>query len=115
MTRLFIELYLDEDIDSLVATLIRNLGFAATTAREEGRLRRTDREQLAFATENGKAILTHNRNHYIALANEYYASGRNHYGIIIARRRAPQELVRLLIAVLDRVIADEFQNQVRYI
>lgn len=78
-------------------------------------MRRTDSEQLAYAVEDKKAILTHNRNHYLALANEYYASGRDHYGIIIARRRAPQEIVRLLVTILDRVTADEFRNQVRYI
>ena len=115
MSRLFIELYLDEDVDSLVATLIRNHGFVATTARDEGQLRRTDREQLAYAIEHRRAIITHNRNHYLALANEYYASGLDHYGIIIARRRSPQEIARLLMTILDRVTADEFQNQVRYI
>jgi len=44
MNRLFIELYLDEDVNALLATLIRTRGFIATTAREEGQLRRTDRE-----------------------------------------------------------------------
>ena len=115
MSQLFIELYLDEDVDSFIAVLIRNRGFVATTAREESRLSLDDSEQLAYATERKWAIMTHHRNDFLALANEYYASGRSHYGIIIARRRPPQEIVRLLITILDRVTADEFQNQVRYI
>ena len=115
MNQLFIELYLDEDVNTLIATLLRSRGFGATTARAEGQLRRNDREQLAYAIENKRAILTHNRNHFVALANEYYASERSHYGIIIARRRTPREIVDLLVTILDQVTSDEFQNQVLYI
>lgn len=115
MNRLFIELYLDEDVNTLIATLIRTRGFIATTAREEGQLRRTDREQLAFATERGKTILTHNRDHFLALANEYYEAGREHSGIIIARRRPPHAILNALIIILENVAADEIQNQIRYI
>lgn len=35
MSQLFIALYLDEDVDVLVARLIRARGFSATTARGE--------------------------------------------------------------------------------
>lgn len=115
MSRFFIELYLDEDVDGLVAKLLRADGYVATTARDEGQLRRKDREQLNYAIEHERAIVTHNRNHFLMLADECYASGRSHYGIIIARRRAPQEIASLLITILDQVTADEFQNQIRYI
>jgi predicted nuclease of predicted toxin-antitoxin system len=115
MTDLFIELYLDEDVSALLATLIRSRGFSATTAREEGRLGYNDDEQLAYATEHNKAILTHNRNDFVALANEYYAQERTHCGIIIARRHSTYKLLSLVTAILDQVTADEFQNQVRYI
>ena len=37
MSRLFIELYLDEDVDVLVAGLIRACGFHAITTQEAGR------------------------------------------------------------------------------
>ena len=38
MNRLFIELYLDEDVDVLVADLLRARGFVATTTRDAGNL-----------------------------------------------------------------------------
>jgi hypothetical protein len=34
MSRLFIELYLDEDVDVLIADLVRARGFRVTTTRE---------------------------------------------------------------------------------
>lgn len=39
MSRLFIELYLDEDVDVLVAALLRAQGFIAVTAQAAGRIR----------------------------------------------------------------------------
>ena len=39
MNRFFIELYLDEDVDVLVADLLRARGFVATTTRDAGKLK----------------------------------------------------------------------------
>jgi hypothetical protein len=38
MNRLFVDLYLDEDVDVLVAELLRSYGFDATTARGANQL-----------------------------------------------------------------------------
>ncbi|MBV9384927.1 MAG: DUF5615 family PIN-like protein [Chroococcidiopsidaceae cyanobacterium CP_BM_ER_R8_30] len=61
MSSLFIELYLDEDVDVLVAALLRARGFVATTAQELGQLQKSDKEQLAYAVSQHKTFLTHNR------------------------------------------------------
>jgi len=49
MTDIFIPVYLDEDVDVLVANLLESRGFQATTAQQAGQLGRTDAEQLAFS------------------------------------------------------------------
>jgi predicted nuclease of predicted toxin-antitoxin system len=112
---LFIELYLDEDVSVLVADLLRGRGFVATTTRDEGQLGKSDAEQLAFAISLGRTLLTHNRTDFEALAQEYTAAGRTHYGIILAQRQPSYELLRRLIRLLNQVTADEMENQVRYI
>ena len=56
MSKLFIELYLDEDVDALVADLVRARGFTATTTRDAGNLNKDDDEQLAYAAENGDSL-----------------------------------------------------------
>ena len=61
MSRLFIELYFDEDVSAVVADLIRARGFSVTTTREAGRLGSSDAEQLAYAARQQKTFLTHNR------------------------------------------------------
>ena len=115
MGSLFIELYLDEDVSVLVADLVRARGFEAVTAREAGQLNKTDAEQLTYAVSRRKTLLTHNRADFEALAREYFADGRSHYGLILAVRRPPHEIVRRLLAVMNQAAADEMINQVRYI
>jgi predicted nuclease of predicted toxin-antitoxin system len=115
MSSLFIELYLDEDVDVLVASLLLAHGFSALTAIQAGQLHRTDREQLEYAISQRKVLLTHNRADFEILALSYFARGEPHYGIIFAVRRSTYEIVNRLLIVLNQVTADEMQNQVRYI
>jgi hypothetical protein len=56
VSRLFIELYLDEDVDVLVANLLYARGFAALTTREAGRLGSDDVTQLAYAVSLQKPL-----------------------------------------------------------
>ena len=115
MTHLFIELYLDEDVSSLVADLIRARGFGVVATREAGNLGNSDADQLEVATNRHKTLLTHNRADFEALARTYFAAGKTHSGIIIAVRHSPHEIMRRLLLILNRVTADEMQNQIRYI
>jgi predicted nuclease of predicted toxin-antitoxin system len=115
VSRLFIELYLDEDVDVLVAELLRAHGFVALTAREAGQLGKDDVDQLAYAVSQSRALLMHNRTDFENLAQDYFAAGKPHYGIILAGRRSPYEVVRRLLLIVDSVTADEIQNQVRYV
>lgn len=111
---MFIELYLDEDVDVLVADLIRARGFTAITTRDAGNLHKDDDEQLSYA-DNQFVFVTHNRVDFEARALEYFASGKTHCGIIIAIRRPPQDIVRRLLVISNNVTADEMVNQIRYI
>ncbi|MEQ9618789.1 MAG: DUF5615 family PIN-like protein [Deltaproteobacteria bacterium] len=115
MNKLFSELYLDEDVDVLVARLIEAHGFSVITTRDAGQLGNTDIEQLNFAVNNGKTLLTHNRVDFELLAKNFADISREHSGIIIASRNSPYEIVRRLLLILNQVTADEMKNQVRHI
>ncbi len=114
MSRLFIELYLDECVSVLVAELLRVRGFKVQTTQEAGRRNAPDDEQLAYAVNQQETLLTHNRDDFAALARQYFAAGQKHYGII-AVRRTPYQVVQRLLTILNRVTADEIEDQVRYI
>jgi hypothetical protein len=63
----FIDLYTDEDVDVLVADLLRGRGFDVFTTREAQQLGRNDAAQLAYATAGQRAFVTHNRVDFEAL------------------------------------------------
>jgi len=115
MSRLFTELYIDEDVSALLTKLLRSRGFVVTSTQEAGLLGCSDEEQLAHAASQRKALLTHNRVHFEALVQQYYATGRKHSGVIIAVRRSPYEIFQRLLRLLDQLTADEMENQVYYI
>ena len=115
MQQLFIELSLEEDVDVLLAQLVRARGFLAVTTHEAGRLGATDEQQLVYAASQHRALLTHNRADFESLHQAFVASSQEHSGIIIAARRSPYEIVRRLLLILNQVTADEMQNQLRYI
>jgi predicted nuclease of predicted toxin-antitoxin system len=115
LNRVFIDLYLDEDVSVALAAVLRGRGFHVTTTQEAGLVGTTDAERLAFATAHGRAILTHNRMHFEALARAYFADGKSHAGIIIAVRRNTPELARRVLALLNLLTSDEIENQIRYV
>ncbi|HBB98272.1 MAG TPA: hypothetical protein DC054_23055 [Blastocatellia bacterium] len=115
MNALFIEIYLDEDVSVLVGELLRARGFVAVTTQQAGNLGASDRVQLEYATGPQLTLLTHNRADFEKLTQEYYSSGVEHSGVIIAVRRLPMNLVERLLGVIDSVARDEMRNQIIYI
>ena len=113
--KLFISLYLDQDVSVVLATMLRARKFEVLTTQEAGNLGASDQEQLDFAIENQMAILTHNRVHFEKLFQEYLKKGIKHYGIIIAKHRPPQENLKRILKLLNFFTADELINQIRYI
>lgn len=115
MSEIFISIYLDEDVDVLIAELVRLQKFRALTVTEAGRKGKSDAEQLKFATENSYAVLTHNRVDFEKLAQKYFFGNLTHYGIIISVQRPPHEITERLLETLNDFMADEMKNQIIYI
>ena len=115
MSSVFIRLYLDEDVNVLVADLLNARGFDALTVRDAGQLQASDAEQLAYAVNHQRALVTHNRRDFEELVQTYFDRDQKHYGVILAVRRSPQEIAQRLLVILNQVTADEMENQVRYI
>jgi predicted nuclease of predicted toxin-antitoxin system len=115
VSRLFVSLYLDEDVSILVGKLLQSRGLTVVTTQQAARLASSDVDQLKFAADRQMAILTHNRADFEELARQYRESQRGHGGIIIAVRRPPHEIVRRLFVLLNQITADEMDNQLLYI
>lgn len=72
-----IKYYLDQNITGGTAEGLRALGIDVTTAQEEGRCGYPDPDQLAFATAEGRVLVTFDRD-FLAI----HATGIPHAGIV---------------------------------
>ncbi len=113
---LYMRLLFDEDVSVEIAANLKSRGFDVLTVRDAGRLHRADETQLAFAVQEQRAIVTHNRIDFELLHTQYLAAQQPHFGIIIAKRRPQDDLVvRKLLSLLDSTSGEEMCNQLRYI
>jgi len=71
-----IRLFIDEDVWLGLAAALRDRGFDAVHVCEVARGGLEDREQMAFAIQQRRAILTHNKRHYTSLSSPNTTTGR---------------------------------------
>jgi predicted nuclease of predicted toxin-antitoxin system len=72
VNRLFTNLYLDENVDTLVAKILRTRGYDVLTTDEAKRKGTSDPSQLKFAVGSEMAIATMDRVDFELLAKEHY-------------------------------------------
>jgi hypothetical protein len=111
--RLYIALYTDADVDGRLAKQIRLRNFDAISAYEVGNGALEDDAQFEFAANQRRAIVTHNAHDFEPLVAQYYAQGKNHFGLIVAEQLPIGELLRRLLRLLNAVDADEMKNSYR--
>ncbi len=116
--RLFIALYIDEDVTSNLAPALRRHGYTAQSTAEAGNLQLSDEDQLRYATEHNMVILTYNAQDFIPLARTWYFADQEHAGIIVSpqfNRNQFGELLRQILRLLDQLTADEIRNRVVFL
>lgn len=89
-----IKLYLDEDVDPLLAKVIRDRGYNVLTTHEAKMHKSDDYEQIDFATSQGRTILTHNIRDFHRIAKEYAEINKFHAGIILSSQLPFKELLK---------------------
>ena len=104
MAGLGVRLYTDEMVSPDVALQLLRHGYDALSCQAARQLGRTDEQQLAYATGQGRAIFTLNVRDFIPLDARWKAAGKTHAGIIVAAAMADTgRLVRYLARHLDTV------------
>ncbi len=103
--------YLDECVDCDLAVRLARRGFVATTTQAQGMVGATDEQQLAFATQNGWAILTRNRRHFQRQHQTYLQQRRPHAGILILPQRGTLDRLELrAVMMLDWIATYSLQH-----
>lgn len=113
---LIARLYFDEDADARLAQALRQRGYDVETTVEAGLLEASDEEQLAYAVNQKRALVTHNIKHFPGEHARWIETGRKHWGIIIlVGHSAVGAWLRRMENLLNRFSAEELQNQLLFL
>ena len=107
-----IKLYLDEDVDPLLAKVIRDRGYDVLSTHEAKMHNSDDYKQLDFATSQGRAILTHNIRDFHRIAKDYAKINKIHAGIILSSQLPFKELLKRILSLLSKHNAEDILNHV---
>lgn len=107
-----IKLYLDEDVDLLLAKVICDRGYDILSTHEAKMHKADDYSQIDFATSQDRAILTHNIRDFRRIAKEYAKINKIHRGIILSSQLPFKELLRRTLHLLNKHNAEDVQNQI---
>jgi hypothetical protein len=110
-----IKIYLDEDVHTFIAHALRLRGWDVLTTQEAQQREANDLEQIAFATEQGYAILSYNVRDFPRLHYELVASGTTHGGIIVATQDDPRRNLCALFNLLNTLSAEAMRGQLVYL
>jgi predicted nuclease of predicted toxin-antitoxin system len=105
----------DEDVYSDVAVVLRNQGFDAISTPEAGRLTVDDPEQLEWAANQGRVLMTFNVGDFVALHGEWLRTGRHHAGLIVSAQRPPGETLRRLLNLAASLSAEDLRDRLEFL
>lgn len=108
-------LLLDEDVWPGLAKALRARGIDAVSVHELGRTGLPDADQLIFAIQEERALLTHNIADFVGLAVDYHRQQQIHFGIWVAPHSEKGILVHRTIALIESISGAELRNTVRFI
>ncbi len=102
------KLLLDEMLSAVIAERLRGRGYDVSAVQDRSELRGlADPDLFEHAQHEQRAIVTYNRDDFLALDREYRARGRAHHGVIVLNPgRFPQSAATTghLITALESLL-----------
>jgi hypothetical protein len=110
-----LKLFLDEDIHTGLSHAQRQRGFDVIHAQDLKRKRKSDSEQLAFAIQEERCIVTFNVRDFVNLHNQYAGQNQEHWGIIVSRQMPIGETLRRLLKKIGLATRADFKNRIEFL
>ncbi|MBN1479115.1 hypothetical protein EH223_15585 [candidate division KSB1 bacterium] len=96
-----ISLLLDEDIQAALATALRIRSIDTIHAQKVERKGRTDFEQLVFAAQEQRCVITYNVKDFVIVHDSFLKAGRMHWGILVSKQLAIGEILQRLLRTVQ--------------
>ena len=110
-----LKLFLDEDIHTGLAHALRQRGFDVVHAQDLKRKGKTDSEQLAFAVQEERCLVTFNVRDFVLLHNQYAGQNKEHSGIIVSKQMTIGETLKRLLKKVGLATRADFKNRIDFL
>jgi hypothetical protein len=113
-----IQIYIDEDAGQRgLVNALRSRGVAVLTALDAALTGQSDEEQLAYATERGCVLYSHNASDFYRLHTDWISAAREHAGMIVApqQRFSVGEQLRRILRIRAIVRAESMRNRIEFL
>lgn len=110
-----VSILLDEDVDPLLAAVLRMCGVDAIAAQDAGLRSADDEALLQFAAREGRVLLTHNVSDFVKLAREWAGARRSHAGILVGRQVGFKVLLRRVSKFIGRNAAEDMRDRLDWL
>jgi len=110
-----IKLFLDEDVHAVLSTILQKRGFDVEHAQEVEKKGMSDAEQLAYASQQQRCLMSFNVKDYVLLHNDYVKQGLEHCGIIVSKQLPIGETLRRILSVLQSYPSDFLKNRLLFL
>jgi predicted nuclease of predicted toxin-antitoxin system len=110
-----IRFYIDEDVPVSFAKALLNRGVNVTTTQNADHTGNSDLEQLIYANENNRVILTHNKRDFIILHKDFLENDRPHSGIIVTDQLPVGTLLKRTMKLWFTLNTDEMKNRLEFL
>ena len=91
-----LNLFLDENIPTVVAKVLRERGFDVVRPQEIGLQGADDKTQLQWATEHGYVMFTFDKGTMVKTVRRWIAQGLQHGGVIVCEQM-PKDAVGVIV------------------
>lgn len=110
-----ISFYLDEHIQAALGEALRARGVDILTTQEAGNIGVEDVEQLIFAAQNKRCLLSYDKRHYAKIHFDWISSKKPHTGIILSDQLSAGVVLRRLMRLYFSLTSDDMGNRLEYL
>lgn len=110
-----IKLFLDEDVHASLSTILKKRGVDVVHAQEVDRKGRSDSDQLEYASQQERCLISFNVKDYVLLHNQYVQERKGHWGIILSKQLSMGETLRKVLMVLQSNSKNSMKNRILFL
>jgi hypothetical protein len=110
-----LRIFTDEDVYGAITPALRRMGIDAISTPEAGRPGESDESQLAWASGQGRSLVTFNVAHFAHMHGIWMRANRHHAGIIVSSQQPIGELLGRLTRLSAALDAETLGDRLEFL